>query len=69
MVFSLDGRRIASRRNSPFTVSVHATPGKHDVTARVRFTDATRAKTLTMPYRACAAQVLQPRRGPSRFTG
>ncbi len=57
------------RSNSPFTVSVHAAPGRHNVKARVTFTDATRAKTMTLRYRACAAQVLQPRRGPSPFTG
>jgi Ice-binding-like len=69
VVFSLDGKRIASRGRSPFTVSVHATPGRHNVKARISFTDATRTKTMTLPYRACAAQVLQPRRGPSQFTG
>jgi hypothetical protein len=69
VVFSLDGRRIASRRNSPFRVLVPATPGAHLVRARVTFKDKTRAKTMTMRYRACAAQLLQPRRGPSRFTG
>jgi hypothetical protein len=69
VVFSLDGNRIANVRNSPFAVSVHAGPGKHLVRARVTFTDATRAKVMTLRYRACAAQVLQPRRGPSQFTG
>jgi hypothetical protein len=68
-VFSLDGRRIASRSNSPFRVLVAATAGAHRVTVRVTFRDATRAKTMTLRYRACAAQVLQPRRGPSQFTG
>ena len=69
VVFSLDGRRISSRRNSPFRVLVPATPGAHLVRARVTFTDKTRAKTMTMRYRACAAQLLQPRPGPSQFTG
>jgi hypothetical protein len=41
----------------------------HKVRARVTFKDATRAKTLTLRYRACAAKVLRPRRGPSQFTG
>ena len=68
-VFSLDGRRIASRRNSPFRVMIPATPGAHRVRAHVTFTDATRAKNMTLRYRACAAQLLEPRRGPSRFTG
>jgi hypothetical protein len=69
VAFSLDGKRISRRTRSPFQVSVKAAPGRHKVTARVSFTDATRAKTLTLRYRACAAAVLQPRRGPSRFTG
>jgi hypothetical protein len=69
VVFSLDGRRIVSRTKSPFQVYVRAAPGRHHVTARVTFKDATRAKTLTLPYRACAAAVRNPRRGPSQFTG
>jgi len=69
VVFSLDGKRIASRIGSPFRVYVKAAAGRHIVKARVTFKDATRAKTLRMRYRACAAQVAQPRRGPSRFTG
>ena len=69
VVFSLDGRRIDSQVRSPFRLSVRAAPGRHTVRARVTFTDATRAKTMTVPYRACAAAVLHPRRGPSSFTG
>ena len=69
VVFSLDGRRISSRSGSPFQVLVRATPGRHNVTARVTFKDATRAKTLKLGYRACAALVLRPQRGPSQFTG
>jgi len=65
----MDGKRIGSRSRSPFQVFVRAAPGRHNVTARVTFTDATRAKTLTLGYRVCAAQVLRPRRGPSQFTG
>lgn len=67
--FSLDGRHVSSRTRSPFQVYVKAAPGRHKVRAQVTFTDATRAKNLTVRYRACAAAVLQPRRGPSRFTG
>jgi hypothetical protein len=67
--FSLDGTPIGSRTNSPFAMSVRATPGAHQVGVRVTFTDATQAKTMTLPYRACAAALLQPRRGPSQFTG
>lgn len=69
VVFRLDGRRIATRAASPFRVFVPAAPGAHKVTAHVTFTDATRAKMLTLRYRACAAGVLRPLRGPSRFTG
>jgi hypothetical protein len=69
VVFSLDGKPIGSRTNSPFAMSVRATPGAHQVSARVTFTDATHAKTMTLPYRACAAAVLRPRHGPSQFTG
>jgi hypothetical protein len=69
VVFSLDGRRIDSQVNSPFRVFVRAAPGGHTVRARVTFKDATRAKSMTLPYRACAAAVLRPRSGPSQFTG
>jgi len=69
VVFSLDGKSIGSRTNSPFAMSVRATPGAHRVSVRVTFTDATPAKTTTLPYRACAAALLQPQRGPSQFTG
>ncbi|QEC47933.1 hypothetical protein FSW04_10360 [Baekduia soli] len=69
VVFRLDGRRIASRSGSPFRVWVQALAGRHEVTARVTFKDATRAKTLRLGYRACAAAVRHPRTGPSQFTG
>lgn len=69
VVFSLDGKSIGSRTDSPFAMSVRATPGAHQVSVRVTFTDATQAKTMSLPYRACAAGLLQPRRGPSQFTG
>ncbi|MDX6697207.1 MAG: hypothetical protein QOE65_604 [Solirubrobacteraceae bacterium] len=69
VVFSLDGRRVASRSGTPFQVFVRAQPGAHRVTARVTFRDATRARTLALGYRVCASAVLRPRRGPSRFTG
>jgi hypothetical protein len=69
VAFSLDGKSIGSRANSPFAMSVRATPGAHQVSVRVTFTDATPAKTMSLPYRACAAALLQPHRGPSQFTG
>ncbi len=69
VVFRLDGRQVSSQGRSPFRVSVHAASGRHTVSARITFRDATRAKTRTLRYRACAAAVLQPRPGPSQFTG
>ncbi len=72
VVFTMDGRRIGSRARSPFTVSVKsARAGRHVIRARVTFRDATRSRTLTLPYRACGAvkALLKPRSGPSRFTG
>jgi hypothetical protein len=69
VVFKLDGKRISRANNSPFRVDVRAVPGKHNVSARVTFRDATRAKTLNLGYRVCAAASRAPRHGPSRFTG
>jgi hypothetical protein len=69
VVFSLDGKRIGNRTGSPFAMSMRATPGAHRVKVRVTFTDATRSKTVTLPYRACAEALLEPRSGPSVFTG
>ncbi len=69
VVFSLDGKRVDSQARSPFEVFVRAAPGAHVVRARVTFKDATRAKTMRLPYRACAAALLSPRNGPSQFTG
>ncbi len=69
VVFRLDGKRIASRVNSPFRVLVHAGAGMHRVRAHITFRDATRARNATLRYRACSAAQLQPRQGPSSFTG
>jgi hypothetical protein len=69
VVFTLDGRRLATVGHAPFRTAVRATPGAHRVRARITFTDATRAKTVSMPYRACAAAVRNPAVGPSQFTG
>jgi hypothetical protein len=65
----MDHKRIANLKKSPFQVTVRAGSGRHIISARVAFKDSTRAKTMKLRYRACAAQVLSPRRGPSRFTG
>jgi hypothetical protein len=69
VVFRMDGRVIGNRKNSPFKVFVRRTSGNHMIKARVTFKDLTRAKTLRFRYRACAAQVRQPRRGPGALTG
>jgi hypothetical protein len=69
VVYRLDGRVVKGATKSPFRLFVRGLPGQHNVTARVSFKDATRAKTLTLRYRACAAVALRPKFGPSRFTG
>jgi hypothetical protein len=69
VVFSIDGKKIGSRSGSPFAMSMRAAPGAHQVRVRVTFKDATRARTVTLPYRACAAAMLEPQNGPSTFTG
>jgi ice-binding like protein len=69
VIFSLDGKRIASRTNSPFRVLIEASPGAHALRAQVTFKDATRARTMRLRYRGCAEAVLRPHRGPSQFTG
>jgi hypothetical protein len=69
VVFRLDGRRIANRRNSPFQVYVRAGAGMHRIRAHITFRDSTRPVNRVLRYRACSAAALQPLRGPSRFTG
>jgi hypothetical protein len=69
VAFSLDGRSIGSRTDSPYAMSMRAAPGTHRVGVRIVFKDATRTRSVTMPYRACAAALLIPPGGPSTFTG
>jgi ice-binding like protein len=69
VVFSLDGKSVGARTGSPFAMSMRAAPGAHQVRVRITFKDATRARTVTLPYRACAAALLSPPGGPSTFTG
>jgi hypothetical protein len=70
VVFSLDGKWLASLIRSPFRVHVPAAfAGSGHLKARVTFKDATRGKTLRLRYRACAAAVVQPLPAPSTFTG
>jgi hypothetical protein len=61
VVFSLDGRRLASLARSPFQVHVPAAfAGSGHLKARVTFKDATKAQTRSLRYRACAAAVVTP---------
>ena len=70
VVFTLNGRLLATLVGSPFRVHVPAAfAGSGHLKARVTFKDATRARTLTLRYRACAAAFVQPRPAPSTFTG
>ena len=69
VAYRLDGRVVRGASTSPFRLFVRGLPGRHKVTARVSFKDATPARTLTLNYRACAAVALRPTFGPSRFTG
>lgn len=70
VVFRLDGKRIGTRYKPAFTQYVKAaSAGRHVISARVGFKDATHSRTLKFRYRACAAQALRPRQGPSQFTG
>ncbi len=69
VVFTLDGRRVATRTRAPFTATVKATSGAHTVRALVTFRDGTRARTLRLTYRVCSTIALRPKRGPSQFTG
>ncbi len=67
VVFSLDGRIIATRGKSPFEALVRTRGGIHRLTARVTFSGGTRAATLRLRFRSCAAakrRVVIP-----RFTG
>ena len=73
VVFSLDGRFLATRRTAPFGALVAAGDGIHTVKARVTFTDSTPPATLRMRFRTCAEVQgrvpSRPARGTSGFTG
>lgn len=69
VAFRLDGKPIGTRTRAPFTIAIDAGTGRHRVLAVVEFTDGTAAKRLHLRYRRCDAAILQPRRGPSSFTG
>lgn len=53
--FTLDGRSDGTRTHSPFGVTIHPTPGRHTLKARVTFTSSsgTPPKTLTLRFKGC----------------
>jgi len=65
VVFSLDGRSLATRSRSPFSVSVPSLTGVHLLRVRVTFTDATRPASFRLRYRSLAVA----RGTVPRFTG
>ena len=70
VVFTLDGKWLAARTGSRFSVHVPAAfAGPGHLKARVTFKDATPAQTLRLKYKACAAAVVRPRPAPAPFTG
>jgi hypothetical protein len=70
VVFTLGDKWLATRIVSPFRVYVPPTfAANGHLKARVTFKDATRARTLNLRYKACAAAVVTPPSGPSKFTG
>jgi hypothetical protein len=54
VVFSLGAHRVANREQSPFGAVISAKVGMGTVSARVTFTDATRALTRHLRFRECA---------------
>jgi Ice-binding-like len=70
VVFRIDGKWFAARARSPFWVHIPPAFAKTGhLQARVTFKDATRARTLRLRYRACAAAAVHPRPAPGAFTG
>src|ERR1700733_2175546 len=70
VVFTLGDKWLATRIVSPFRVYVPPTfAANGHLKARVTFKDATRARTLNLRCKACAAAVVTPPSGPSKFTG
>ena len=64
VLFSVGGHVIATRKASPFSASVQPGVGIQEVHAHVTFTGTTKAKNLTLHFRACSAAS-----GRSGFTG
>ncbi|MCW2925093.1 MAG: hypothetical protein JWM98_2497, partial [Thermoleophilia bacterium] len=61
VVFSVQGRNIATRTTAPFAAMVEPVAGIRTVRARVTYSDGTAPVTLTMRYRACAKAAVPTR--------
>jgi len=69
VTFTLDGRSIGTLRGrAPVAVLIHSLPGVHRLRARVTFTDATPARTVSFAFRTCSEDVARAIREPG-FTG
>ena len=70
VVFTVDGRKVSTARaqgGAVATVKVATKglkPGVHTLTAKVTFTDGTKAKTLSGRFSRCSNAAIAP-----RFTG
>jgi hypothetical protein len=67
VTFSIDGQRIGKGSSSK-SIVVPAKPGSHSVVAHVTFSDSTKSKNARFHFRV-PFPILEPRFGPSRFTG
>jgi len=66
VVFSQDGRVIATRNKAPWQALVGAGQGIHTVVARVTFSDGTPPAKLKMRFKACGEAVRSANRKKSR---
>jgi hypothetical protein len=70
VVFTVDGAQTTTRTKSPYVATVKVYDGgTRTVKAKVTFTDKTKAKTLSLKYKACAEATAQAPRTPFGFTG
>jgi trans-2-enoyl-CoA reductase len=68
VAFRLDGHSIRTVRAAPFEIVVRGAHGVHKLSARVSFTDGTRARSVGFRFRTCAPAARRVVRQP-RFTG
>ena len=54
VTFMLDGRVVGTADKRPFAMPIRSDAGIHRLTARVSFTDGTRARKLNFRWRVCA---------------